>query len=344
MKNTFLVLVASLILLIGCADEQFAGGTDGPGPKGEPVRASIEFGEDSYYLGETVVYENVAVVPLISKDFDPQKEADYITLAEATKNDWIEIIEKPGEETVEELTVRYNGPKPLLLLAGELLLGGKQDRVVAHDTAIDPMSEATVAVYCVEPGRWSGSSLFGYSGTQVPSSVKEQALLGAQGDVWAETSTFNDLARASNSGRSTVDMGLKSEDVTKFTDDGKKALLKVIENDDAIVGVLFVINGEVHSLELFSAPRLLESAYGSILGGILAEASVQQGVKYELPRSEDYRTFLSNISQSGSEALAQGGAVNGNIEVKHGSIAGMIYDGSSEDKRITHGTFYNKKD
>ncbi|MCH7903908.1 MAG: hypothetical protein IH944_04990 [Armatimonadetes bacterium] len=344
MKRVFLTLSALAVLLTGCGNEQISEGTVALELTGEV----IDIGETSYFLGETISYENVTVVPLISQDYDPEQDADYITLAEATKNDWIEIIEKPGEEVYTELTVRYSGPKPLLLLAGELLLGGKQDRIVAKDTVIKPMSTVVVSVFCVEPGRWSGTSLsFNYPGVQVPMSVKEQAMLGSQDGVWAETKAYNDRAGSADRGRSTVDMGMKSDEVVKFTKEGKAQLLALRDTDRPVVGVVFIINGKIRSMEIFGAPRLFSSAYESILGGVLAEAAIDRSDDFDLPSAETLQAFLAKVSSAQSSAFMAGVPASGDPYLMGAAagVSGAILFAEEEDAaEITHGTFYNKED
>jgi hypothetical protein len=44
-------------------------------------------------------------------------------------------------------------------------------------------------------------------------------------------------------------------------------------DDDAIVGVLFILNGEIQTLELFDTPSLFKKAHRPILESFLAEAS-----------------------------------------------------------------------
>jgi hypothetical protein len=52
-----------------------------------------------------------------------------------------------------------NSKRPLILLAGEIVTGGKQDRVIGKDRIIPAESDPIdLAVFCVEPGRWVGSS------------------------------------------------------------------------------------------------------------------------------------------------------------------------------------------
>jgi hypothetical protein len=68
---------------------------------------------------------------------------------------------------VNRLVLINNSKRPLLLLAGEIVTGGKQDRVIGKDRIVPPESDPVdLSVFCVEPGRWVASSdHFGTSGT-----------------------------------------------------------------------------------------------------------------------------------------------------------------------------------
>ena len=60
---------------------------------------------------------------------------------------------------VNRLMLVNNSDHPLLLLAGEIVTGGKQDRVIAKDRIVPPHSDPIdLGVFCVEPGRWTGAS------------------------------------------------------------------------------------------------------------------------------------------------------------------------------------------
>jgi hypothetical protein len=67
---------------------------------------------------------------------------------------------------VNRLVLINNSKRPLLLLAGEIVAGGKQDRVIGKDRIVPPESDPVdLSVFCVEPGRWVASSdHFGASG------------------------------------------------------------------------------------------------------------------------------------------------------------------------------------
>lgn len=109
---------------------------------------------------------------------------------------------------VNRLVLINNSKRPLLLLAGEIVAGGKQDRVIGKDRIVPAESEPVdLSVFCVEPGRWVASSnQFGASGTtyasssgvgssagvaggtlMVQPSVRAKAMADKdQGQVWAE--------------------------------------------------------------------------------------------------------------------------------------------------------------
>ena len=96
-------------------------------------------------------------------------------------------VQNYGGPSVNQLVLVNHGKRPLLLLAGELVSGGKQDRVIAKDRIVAPFSEPLpLNVFCVEHGRWSAGSQFNEAKTIVHPSVREQAAVKQkQGDVWA---------------------------------------------------------------------------------------------------------------------------------------------------------------
>jgi hypothetical protein len=96
-------------------------------------------------------------------------------------------------DQVNTLVLVNNSKRPLLLLAGEIVTGGKQDRVIAKDRIVpvgaDPID---LSVFCIEPGRWTESSpTFGAAakapahGFMVQPTVRERAMVEKdQQQVW----------------------------------------------------------------------------------------------------------------------------------------------------------------
>src|SRR5439155_26998487 len=78
--------------------------------------------------------------------------------------------------SVNQLVLINRSKRPLLLLAGELVSGGKQDRVMGKDRIVPAGAPLLpLEVFCVEHGRWSGSSQFSAAKTIVHPSVRVRA-------------------------------------------------------------------------------------------------------------------------------------------------------------------------
>ena len=113
-----------------------------------------------HYAGKSIVRVDVAashgplfVLWLTAKDTSPSLEV--ATLDEARKSGALAITER-AQASVPELIVENRGKVHVLLLAGEILLGGKQNRVLREDILLPPLSGArSIGVYCVEQGRWN---------------------------------------------------------------------------------------------------------------------------------------------------------------------------------------------
>jgi hypothetical protein len=91
---------------------------------------------------------------------------------------------------VNRLVLINNSDRALLLLAGEIVTGGKQDRVVGKDRIVPPKSDPVdLSVFCVEPGRWvETSDKFGALSSQMAQpSVRSGAMADQnQARVWDE--------------------------------------------------------------------------------------------------------------------------------------------------------------
>jgi hypothetical protein len=100
-------------------------------------------------------------------------------------------------DQVNTLVLVNHSERPLLLLAGEIVTGGKQDRVIAKDRIVpadgDPID---LSVFCIEHGRWTESSeKFGATAKtpmnsfMVQPAVRQQTMVAKdQQQVWDSVS------------------------------------------------------------------------------------------------------------------------------------------------------------
>jgi hypothetical protein len=159
-------------------------------------------------LGDGVTYENITIFPVLSRDSADTR--GYETLDEAlasgdaivsesgadTMRRWREngptpdiVLEGSGAQ-VNQLVLVYRGKRPLILLAGELLSGGKQDRIIGKDRIVPVGAQPLpLDVFCVEHGRWTSGDKFSASNIIVHPSVREKAAVDQEQDsVWAAVS------------------------------------------------------------------------------------------------------------------------------------------------------------
>src|SRR5205814_102830 len=104
----------------------------------------------------------------------------------------------PGGD-VNHVRVKNLSAKPLLLLAGETILGGQQDRILGKDSIVPAHEELSLEVYCVEHGRWSGARDFTRTGGIADPQVRGKArFMSNQSEVWKEVATKNDALGVHN--------------------------------------------------------------------------------------------------------------------------------------------------
>ncbi|GIW45032.1 MAG: hypothetical protein KatS3mg077_2314 [Candidatus Binatia bacterium] len=107
------------------------------------------FGDSRIYYHPPKRFGKLAVVPLAWRAA-PLEERLYLTFAEA--RDEVRI-EETGH--VPGLRIRNRAAKPVLLLEGESLQGGWQNRVVTISILVPKDAVVEIPVACVEQGRWS---------------------------------------------------------------------------------------------------------------------------------------------------------------------------------------------
>ena len=128
----------------------------------------------SYYtLLDPITHGDLTVFPVVSSQ--TYDTSQFITLDEGIRSGEVVVTEVGnlhgmirrhpqtqaayGGAQVNTLVLVNNSQRPLLLLAGEIVTGGKQDRVVGKDRIVPPESDPVdLGVFCVEPHRWVETS------------------------------------------------------------------------------------------------------------------------------------------------------------------------------------------
>src|SRR5947209_9843591 len=145
-----------------------------------PAIAGEVTGPPALKVLEPIRHGNLTVFPIVASKSYPTGE--FLTLDEGLRSGDVIVTENGNVQglirrhtppsirhdgaQVNRLVLINNSKRPLLLLAGEIVTGGKQDRVIGKDRIVPPESDPVdLSVFCVEPGRWVATSAhFGSSG------------------------------------------------------------------------------------------------------------------------------------------------------------------------------------
>ncbi len=231
-----------------------------------------------------------------------------------------------GDE-VNTLVLVNRSSKPLLLLAGEIVTGGKQDRVIAKDRIVpvgaDPID---LSVFCIEPGRWTESSPdFGAAakalahGFMVQPTVRERAMVQKdQQQVWdsvqgaisqmemaAAPPAFGSInhgvlyAGASPNPTPTTSYArvMQNDAVSQKIDQAASPIIKSRDlvlarlREEHAVGVIVAVRGEIVWADIFVDPELLSRYWIKLVRSYAAE-SLTRGQTNAAPTMADAQHFL----------------------------------------------------
>ena len=160
-------------------------------------------GDGNIRLAEPITYESLTLFPIVSSQ--SADTSPFLTLDEGLSTGEV-VVSEQGSDTIQrsrdnipvdfprlqsasvnQLVLINRSKRPLLLLAGELVSGGKQDRIIAKDRIVAPGAPPLpLDVFCVEHGRWSSGKEFSAGNLMVHPSVRERAAFDRQqSEVWS---------------------------------------------------------------------------------------------------------------------------------------------------------------
>ncbi|MGQ9663617.1 MAG: ARPP-1 family domain-containing protein [Kiritimatiellia bacterium] len=271
-------------------------------------------------IGMPEQYRGLTIFPLILRR--PVAAMNLKTLDEALREGWIEIREKEHAE-VPVVLVRNNSRYRVFLMAGEIIVGGKQNRIVRDDGLLRPRSDFVEipVYYCGECGRWVETRpMFEAAVVVAHPRLRRQVATGkSQSSVWSE---FEGHGRALGVDSPTGDykhsyeeegVREKLEDYVHHFGSGRTA---------DTVGLVAASHNRILGGDIFSDPELLAKLWQKLLHSYAAEA-----LRFELAENgrkvtcESVRDFLRQVFQADCAEKSSPG--EGYLLVLSGSIDGV---------------------
>jgi hypothetical protein len=337
MRPRLLVAVIALVVVAGMISVDL-----------RPVYAGEEPSTSGYKVLDPIRHGSLTVFPVVA----PRSYAtgEFMTLDEGLRSGDVVVTEygnvrglmrrRPApavqaqvqNAAVNRLVLINNSKRPLLLLAGEIVTGGKQDRVIGKDRIVPPESDPVdLSVFCVEPGRWVASSEhFGTSGATyggavgaiggpMPGTMMAQPSVRAkamgdkdQAEVWAEVRKQQQSmaveVEASASPVSTQEIQstssyarvMENKDVKEKVDEIAAPIQQNYESlirqlrDRKAVGVVVAVNGRIIWADVFASTELLERYWPKLVRSYASEAVVTRAKGGEVS-SAQAEAFLVDV-------------------------------------------------
>jgi len=323
------------------------------------VRAAagpIEEPRSSYRVLAPIESGNLLLFPVVQSGKMPN--SPFLTLDEGIKSGQVEVTEagrirglvrpRPAQgginngvfqpipnpqppqyrgDRVNTQVLVNNSDKPLLLLAGEIVTGGKQDRVIAKDRIVpagnDPID---LGVFCIEPGRWTEDTAAFLPSAKAPAqslmvqpTVRAKAMVEKdQQEVW--NSVHGTIAAAlaapvapppgiavadrqvvipeiNHLGTTSYARAMQSGAVSMKVDQAAAPVMKsreqVLEKlrEEHAVGVVVAVRGEIVWADIFSDTDLLARYWTKLVRSYAAE-SLLGGETHAAPTAADAQHFL----------------------------------------------------
>lgn len=186
------------------------------------------------------------------------------TLEEARARGDLLITER-DQASVPEVIVENRSKSHVLLLAGEILLGGKQNRVLGEDILLPPASgPRPIGVYCVEQGRWAGRAThFETKGSFAAPGLRSTLMAKPpQSRVWAEVDAYARRLQAPSPTRSYQEV-YEKQDVKEHLADVEKG----VDHRAApgALGAAVFVGETLAGLDLFFDPGLFSREWPKLL-------------------------------------------------------------------------------
>lgn len=312
-----------------------------------PVRAGETSPAPGYKVLDPIRHGNLTVFPVVGARTYPTSE--FLTLDEGLRSGEVIVTEAGSVQglirrhgtplvhdgaQVNRLVLVNNSKRPLLLLAGEIVSGGKQDRVIGKDRIVPAESDPIdLSVFCVEHGRWVATSEhFGASeamygkavGGPIPSAPPPMALMVQpsvraramadknQQEVWDEVSKQKaamtaEVTAAAPAASTAQIAGVTSyakvnenEEVRKYVDSVAKPVEQSYQSlihqlrDRNAVGVVVAVNGRIIWADIFASSDLLAKYWPKLVRSYASEAVVTRAKEMEVT-AKQADAFLADM-------------------------------------------------
>ncbi len=307
-----------------------------------------------YRISAPYTHKNLTIFLIHGKD--QNSKANVMTLQEAMERKLFVVYETSA---VNELEVEnLSKTQDVFIQSGDIVKGGKQDRVLAVSIIIPARSgRVKIDAFCVESGRWQKRG--GEDSTKFTSSndriVTKELKIAAnasrsQQEVWNQVSKAQDNLSKNVGGavnddksRSSLQLSLENKQVVANVDEYVKNLSSVVNGKTDVIGYAFAINGKINSADVYVSNSLFKKIWLKNLKATATEAvSESRGIRLAEPVKADAVKSMINESERAKPRERATGAPGSKLVTREDKDNVMVEARDEKSKVVVHKSYVRK--
>ncbi len=280
---------------------------------------------------------------------------NILTLQEALERRIFRVYEtsEVNELEVENISKEFE----VFIQSGDIVKGGKQDRVLAVSLIIPARSgRVLIEAYCVESGRWQkrgeeDSRQFSTSNDRIVSKELKLAANAArsQQEVWAKVAEAQEnLSRnvggqvASSRSSSSLQLAIENRKVAATTAEYIRRLASIADGKNDVIGYAFAVNGRINSADIYISNGLFKKLWPRMLkaAAVEAVADLDGAAAAAPPKPDSVKSFISGADEGAGEKRAASGTASVTVRDKKDTAAFETRDEKS--KAVVHRSYVKK--
>jgi len=269
----------------------------------------VKVGE--YQLSGPHAHDNLTLVLIHGED--QLKGRSFLMLAEALEQKKFVIHET---QNVNELAMENLSDREVVILSGDILKGGQQDRIAQYDQIVPPKKgKLPLQVFCVErtASRWmkpltDEDKTFTSSPGQLCTNDLRLACRkdNDQSGVWKNVMGAQDKLTANlkvdvkaKASDSSLALSLQVKAVEEAIGKYVGKLSALLDNKADVVGYAFAINGKVLSADVYGSPALFRNVWPRLLRASAIEAVTELTKEKKFPAQnvQAFATFMEEANK-----------------------------------------------
>ena len=288
---------------------------------------------------------------------DQVKNQKFLTLGEAMRTKKVKVHET---SRVNKLSIEnLSRTEHIYIQAGDIVKGGKQDRVFSTDMVLEPGSgKVKIGAFCVEKSRWSKrgkESTKEFSSSTKKLSSKSLRLAARlkrnQSEVWAEVdkqqtklgkSVGEDIK--SRKSRTSLQLALENKKLGAKVSEYKKTMSNLLEGKKQVIGYAFSINGKLNTADIYANQALFRKLWPKIVDSASTEAvgEYNKAIKYKVPKPVAIQKWMKDAERGKKRTSNLKPGLRQDVVESTSDVRFDTYTGAGKSKKVYRKNYIKK--